>query len=256
MALKTVTQIIDQGTKLELYFSTTQNVQIDKGSIKLRRAGDVIYLYDNSGSDSVIKKGTARIYTLNYASITAPLTGSAAELETEILAMLNTGGGSTEGLAKEVTLLEVLATDESILTLLTNAFNVPLDTRASEDTLLDVLTELQSISGFIDTPLSDLATEATLSNVESILANIETDQLENQVILDHIRDLAVADYIINFAENIFMVPIAESTIADFADAAEDAFPARSSAYAFKGLTMAYNAATLKLEGVLTYALTT
>jgi len=90
MAAKIVTRIYDQGTKLELWYNANSNVMIDKASIKLRLVGDIIYLYDNSMSDSVIQNGTSRVYTLNFASITVPLTFSAAVLESSILDMLNT----------------------------------------------------------------------------------------------------------------------------------------------------------------------
>lgn len=86
---KVVTKIIDQGNDLEVYFDALTNVIIPKSAIKLRLTGNIVYLYDNSMSDTVAQYGTARVYVLNFASITVPSAGSAINLETAILAMLN-----------------------------------------------------------------------------------------------------------------------------------------------------------------------
>lgn len=152
MAVKVITQVIDRETKLELYISATDNVLIDKASVKLRLDDPYVYLYDNSMSDQVNNRGTVRVYTLNFASITAPVTANAAALETAILAMLNTSSGAdiiAELEAIEVLLTDILAADEAIQAVLENNFDVTLGSRASEATLL-------SVDGTLDTILAEL----------------------------------------------------------------------------------------------------
>lgn len=94
----------------------TSKIQISKSQIKVKKAGNVVYVYDNSFSDKYSSVNEPIYYKLYYGQIITPVTISADSLLTIITGYLNAGNTITatvSGVSTEASLLNVVTYTEN-----------------------------------------------------------------------------------------------------------------------------------------------
>lgn len=94
----TIKSVLDKGQFLQLVnyqgAVVASKIEVSKVQIKLKKIGNIVYLYDNSISDKYAVASEPVYYKLIYSQITTPSTPSSDSLLNIINTYINTGSGS------------------------------------------------------------------------------------------------------------------------------------------------------------------